>query len=278
MVLFSKRVCSTSVIHFAINEESNEGQFVGNVKTESNVEINCQADSRPDLTFEFRPTTTNYQLFRINSKTGVLTTGEVIDRESICEFRTDCDIELDIKVSPFQCFTIIKVIVTIRDINDHAPRFPEARITRSVVETSMVGTLIPIPSAADEDSDVFSIDNYKLITQNSDFRKFELHITEHSDHTMDLNIALLERLDREETSRYELTVIAYDGDTPPKSGSVVILITVTDANDNAPQFDNNTYDVTVSENLQAGSVIIQVCIFSVYKTIVYNFTNIFNQY
>lgn len=255
--LWISQVQPNNVIHFDILEEGSPSQYVGNVKTESDVESSCPEEYRQNLKFEFRPTS-DYQLFRIDATRGILTTTQAIDREAICEHTDDCDIELDVKVSPIQCFAIIKVLVTIKDTNDNPPRFPESRISASVLETSKPGTLIPIPSATDKDSGTFGIKTYELVTQNNDFRKFELHVTEHSDHTMDLNIALLQRLDREQTDSYELKVVAYDGDTPPKSGSLVISITVTDANDNSPQFDNSTYDVTVSENLQTGSVIIQV--------------------
>lgn len=43
--------------------------------------------------------------------------------------------------------------------------------------------------------------------------------------------------------RYELVVVASDGGDPPKSGSTIVNITVVDVNDNAPVFDNETYEV-----------------------------------
>ena len=42
---------------------------------------------------------------------------------------------------------------------------------------------------------------------------------------------------------YEVMVIASDGGDPPKSGSMIVSIKVVDANDNAPVFDNSTYEV-----------------------------------
>jgi len=38
-------------------------------------------------------------------------------------------------------------------------------------------------------------------------------------------------------------VIASDGGDPAKSGSMIVSIKVVDANDNAPVFDNSTYEV-----------------------------------
>lgn len=43
--------------------------------------------------------------------------------------------------------------------------------------------------------------------------------------------------------RYEVVVVAIDGGEQPKSGSTILNITVLDVNDNAPIFDNDTYEV-----------------------------------
>jgi hypothetical protein len=43
--------------------------------------------------------------------------------------------------------------------------------------------------------------------------------------------------------RYQLSVVAIDGGNPSKSGSILVDILVQDVNDNAPVFDNATYEV-----------------------------------
>jgi len=43
--------------------------------------------------------------------------------------------------------------------------------------------------------------------------------------------------------RYQVAVVALDGGNPPKSGSILVDILVADVNDNAPVFDNDTYEV-----------------------------------
>jgi len=40
-----------------------------------------------------------------------------------------------------------------------------------------------------------------------------------------------------------VAVVALDGGNPPKSGSILVDISVADVNDNAPVFDNDTYEV-----------------------------------
>ncbi|PNJ59292.1 PCDHB15 isoform 2, partial [Pongo abelii] len=65
-------------------------------------------------------------------------------------------------------------------------------------------------------------------------------------------------LDREEQAELRLTLTAVDGGSPPRSGTVQILILVLDANDNAPEFAQALYEVQVPENSPIGSLVLKV--------------------
>ncbi|KAI2539355.1 protocadherin beta 15, partial [Homo sapiens] len=65
-------------------------------------------------------------------------------------------------------------------------------------------------------------------------------------------------LDREEQAELRLTLTAVDGGSPPRSGTVQILILVLDANDNAPEFVQALYEVQVPENSPVGSLVVKV--------------------
>ncbi|CAI8026954.1 Protein dachsous [Geodia barretti] len=54
--------------------------------------------------------------------------------------------------------------------------------------------------------------------------------------------------DRETRDRYDVIVLAIDGGDPPLNSSTVVRVTVTDENDNAPQFDQSEYSVSFPEN------------------------------
>lgn len=56
----------------------------------------------------------------------------------------------------------------------------------------------------------------------------------------------------------QVIVVAVDGGDPPKSGSTLVDITVLDANDNNPEFDNATYEVRLLENVAVGTVIVRM--------------------
>lgn len=58
------------------------------------------------------------------------------------------------------------------------------------------------------------------------------------------------RIDREEQAFYELTVTVTDSDE--RTASARVFITVTDIDDNLPQFVTSNYEVTLAENANAG--------------------------
>ena len=73
--------------------------------------------------------------------------------------------------------------------------------------------------------------------------KFELSMRTTADGGTDLRLILREKLDREELEQFVVTVVAIDGGDPPKTGSIYINVTVLDANDNNPMFENISYEV-----------------------------------
>ncbi|XP_046699501.1 protocadherin Fat 1a isoform X1 [Silurus meridionalis] len=65
-------------------------------------------------------------------------------------------------------------------------------------------------------------------------------------------------LDRETSDHYTLNITVYDLGIPQKSSSRLLDVKVTDANDNSPQFLQDTYAVEISENTAVGTEVIQV--------------------
>ena len=61
--------------------------------------------------------------------------------------------------------------------------------------------------------------------------------------------------DRNPGHFYEITVYATDKGAPPKSSSVNVRITVTNVNDEAPEFTSTKIEIDVDENAPIGTVI-----------------------
>ncbi|XP_069832321.1 protocadherin-23 [Dendropsophus ebraccatus] len=73
-----------------------------------------------------------------------------------------------------------------------------------------------------------------------------------------LDLVLVHWLDREESDRYQLEVEAFDGGYPRRTGRLLIDITVLDANDNPPTFDQSEYKGWVWENAPVGTPVCTV--------------------
>ena len=142
----------------------------------------------------------------------------------------------------------MQVKVEIVDVNDNAPVFPERRIRHEISELAEPGTGLAVPAATDLDSGRNAVYRYDVVPRDG---KFELTSRATADGGTDLRLVLRERLDRELEDRYVVTVLALDGGDPPKTGSVVVNISVLDANDNNPQFDNSSYEVATRRTLVA---------------------------
>lgn len=144
------------------------------------------------------------------------------------------------------------------DINDHSPVFvdvPSLRHTLNIIESAPVGTEYHLPSAVDLDSIQFTVQRYSLLPHHSEFQLFT---DRNFDGSIDVRLVLKRTLDRELRSAYRLTLTAYDGGVPTQSGSTDVTIVVVDANDNRPTFDENSYEVTLPENVPLGTSVLRV--------------------
>uniref|UniRef100_A0A3P9MBV9 Cadherin domain-containing protein n=1 Tax=Oryzias latipes TaxID=8090 RepID=A0A3P9MBV9_ORYLA len=71
-------------------------------------------------------------------------------------------------------------------------------------------------------------------------------------------LVLDKELDREEQQELKLLLTAVDGGSPQRSGTVVIHVTVLDANDNAPVFSESVYIASLQENSPINTPVIRV--------------------
>lgn len=68
-------------------------------------------------------------------------------------------------------------------------------------------------------------------------------------------------LDREQQALYEVPVMAVDGGG--RSAMTSVRLTVTDANDNPPQFLQSEYRACIHANLTAHSPFLKVCLITI---------------
>jgi len=117
----------------------------------------------------------------------------------------------------------VQVVVSVVDINDNSPSFPQRRVSVEVSEGAALGTRLPLPAAVDLDHAQYSVQRYELTEQSAMFR------LETDDAGDEVWLTLAGRLDRERQSTYSLTVNAFDGGTPPNSATLDVQVCTADS-------------------------------------------------
>uniref|UniRef100_A0A8C9N2T4 Cadherin domain-containing protein n=1 Tax=Serinus canaria TaxID=9135 RepID=A0A8C9N2T4_SERCA len=183
-------------------------------------------------------------LFKIDEKSGEIQTAGVLDFEDTQSY--DLEIEARDKGTPplsGHCSVELKVL----DVNDNAPEVWVTSLSVPVPEDASVGTVVALLSVSDRDSG----ENGRVRCWVWPASPFGLEATFAGSYSL----VLREALDRERVSEYEVEV---DGGRPSLTGTMKLVISVVDANDNTPQFNQSVYKVKLPENTASGTVFLQV--------------------
>ncbi|XP_034512039.1 protocadherin gamma-A10 isoform X4 [Ailuropoda melanoleuca] len=234
-------------IRYSVPEELEKGSFVGNISKDLGLEPRELAERGVRIVSRGRT-----QLFALNPRSGSLVTAGRIDREELCAQSTRCLVNFNILVEDRVKLFGIEIEVT--DINDNAPKFPTENVDVKINENVAPGTRFPLLEAVDPDVGVNSLQSYQL----SSNKHFSLAVQSHANGVKYPELVLEHALDREEEAVHHLVLTALDGGDPFLSGTVLISVTVFDANDNAPVFTLPEYRVSVLENLPVGTQLLTV--------------------
>ncbi|EFN76851.1 Cadherin-related tumor suppressor [Harpegnathos saltator] len=209
-----------------------------------------QIPTKPTFTYRFNEPP---QEFVLNSVTGYISTARVIDREALSSDR------FDLVVLSSQPTYPIEVRISVLDINDNNPEFPEPSIAVSFSESAVAGTKLLLDAAMDKDTPENGVlDDYYIVDGNTD-GKFRLQVTDNpTGETSYLHLETTGKLDREQVEYYSLNICARDRGQPPRLGYLLVNVTVLDVNDNPPVFQQSDYVVSLNESAPIGTKVLAV--------------------
>ncbi|XP_029917489.1 protocadherin beta-16-like, partial [Myripristis murdjan] len=233
---------------YSVPEEMKQGSVIGNIAKDLNLEVSRLSFRKGRIDTEGN----NKRYCDINLSKGDLIVTERIDRESLCGKKVSCILKLELVLeNPLE---LHRITLHIQDINDNAPVFKNDIIKMEIRESTERGARFSLDEAHDADIGDNGVKGYTL--QRNDH--FVLSVDTKSGGRKYCELVLEKKLDRENDQEMNLLLTAVDGGSPQRSGTVVIHVTVLDANDNAPVFSQGIYKATLPENSPVDTVVVTV--------------------
>ncbi|XP_017572389.2 protocadherin gamma-C5-like isoform X7 [Pygocentrus nattereri] len=228
----------------AINEKSPPGTVIVELKA---VDLDEGSNGQIRYLFGERAGDDIFNIFDLNSETGLLTLKGSLDYEEVSSY--EIDVVAKDGGSP-EMEGHCTVQINLVDANDNRPDIIIKSLADKVLEDSPIGTVVGLINARDLDAN----ENGKIdlqVISNTPFKlkpSFENHY----------ELATTARLDREKNVNYNVEISATDSGNPPLSTKKTVTINVQDVNDNPPVFSQPSYTVYVKENFPAGRIICSV--------------------
>ncbi|XP_029298082.1 protocadherin Fat 4-like [Cottoperca gobio] len=230
-------------LSYSVPEEMKRESVIGNIAKDLGLDLRTLSSRKARVDFEG----TRKRYCDINLSTGYLVTSERMDRESLCGKKPSCVVKVDLVLeNPLE---LHRVSLHIQDVNDNSPQFNEDLIEMEMSELAEKGNRFSIDEAHDADIGQNAVQRYSL--QKND--NFILSVDSNK-----VELVLENKLDRERQQDINLLLTALDGGSPQRSGTVVIHVTVLDANDNAPVFSQAVYKASLPENSPPDTLVINV--------------------
>uniref|UniRef100_A0A663EU55 Cadherin domain-containing protein n=1 Tax=Aquila chrysaetos chrysaetos TaxID=223781 RepID=A0A663EU55_AQUCH len=234
-------------VRYSVPEEAKAGTVVGRLAQDLGLEAGEPEARRLRLVAQGRRASVE-----VSGASGALVVSSRLDREELCGKSAPCALRLEVLVErPLRVF---HVELEVTDINDNAPLFPAARKNLSLSENSPPGSRFPLEGASDADVGANAQLSYTL----SPSEHFGLEVKSKDENKILVVLVLRRPLDREMMAEHRLVLTAIDGGRPSLTGTMELVISVLDANDNAPQFNQSVYKVQLPESAAPGTVFFQL--------------------
>ncbi|XP_041800660.1 protocadherin beta-16-like [Chelmon rostratus] len=235
-------------VSYSIPEEMKRGSVIGNIVKDLGLDLGRLPARKARIHSEIN----NVQYCGINLSTGDLIVQERIDREGLCARKASCVVKQELVLeNPLE---LHRISIRVQDINDNSPQFKEESLKLEIHESAVKGARFLLDEAHDGDIGENAVQAYSL--QQNDH--FKLNVNTKAGGRKYGELVLDKELDREDKKEMMLLLTAFDGGSPRRSGTVVIHVTVLDANDNVPVFSQSVYKASLPENSPLDTLVIAV--------------------
>ncbi|KAF3838390.1 hypothetical protein F7725_010158 [Dissostichus mawsoni] len=226
-------------VSYSIPEEMKRGSVIGNIAKDLGLDLGRLSARKARIDTEDNVV----KYCGVNLNNGDLIVQERIDREGLCAKKASCVLKQELVLeNPLE---LHRISIRVQDINDNSPQFKEE---------SFILKLENQTRAHDGDIGENAVQSYTL--QENDH--FKLNVKTKGGGRKYGELVLDKELDREGKKEIMFLLTAFDGGSPQKSGTVVIHVTVLDANDNVPVFSQAVYEASLPENSPQDTLVIRV--------------------
>ncbi|KAL0973119.1 hypothetical protein UPYG_G00199230 [Umbra pygmaea] len=155
------------------------------------------------------------------------------------------------------------VHIQVTDVNDNTPVFHQSEYRATVSEDGLPGATILTLEAADGDTSRDNCGFDFAIASGNMGNAFQIEssvrfLEGQGFQTVGSLVLAGEGLDFEAVSSYNLTVVVSDRGVPQKSSAASVVISITDTNDNPPEFSRAEYSVVLTEGAAAETEVISL--------------------
>ncbi|XP_043925560.1 protocadherin beta-15-like [Protopterus annectens] len=261
--------CDALKLKYSVYEEQGNGYVISDIGNDIGLDPQTLKTRRARTVSEG-----GTQYFEINLNNGMLLGKENIDRDEVCGQSSPCRLYFQVIIeNPLHLY---EGEVEILDLNDNAPRFRKKMYVLEINEFTALGTRYSLEKAQDLDVGINAVQDYQ-VTQSE---YFQMNTQTGIDGNKYAELVLVKQLDYEKIDTIILHLIARDGGNPQRTGTTEVHITVLDANDNYPVFNQTVYRIRLAENTAKDFVALKVTATDLdeglYGEIEYSFSRISN--
>nr|XP_039270866.1 protocadherin Fat 4-like isoform X2 [Styela clava] len=230
----------------SLSEIANVGSYVTTVKaTDNDIGLNAE------IYYSIISGDPNHK-FRIDSDTGKLRTISALDREEQESYTLKIIAWNKYAEGAEQQFSFKTVVVNVYDENDNPPMLMLPKEI-SLKENAENGNIVLKVDIIDLDTGIINKNKIALVQTTPDDGIFEI-----DSRSQNIIVKDVSKLDFETTTRYNLTLAAYDEGDPDLSSVTNVMIRIMNINEHSPKFVKTTYSRSLSENSPLGSFITNV--------------------